>query len=143
MAGGRLNRTPALTTAALSVDATIAQIVAVVLPELPALDAAARAEVQREVAAYVGRQVAAQPPYVRVALRLALAGFQLLPILRHARPFAALSGAQQAAYLAAWAGAPLAPMRDLVKLVRGTALWVYFDHPAVLARLPASEPAGG
>ncbi|MBX3025705.1 gluconate 2-dehydrogenase subunit 3 family protein [bacterium] len=132
-----------MTTSALSADATIAQIVAVVLPDFPPLQAAVRAGVQRDVAAYVGRQVAAQPPYLRMPLRLALAGFQLLPILRHARPFAALSAAQQAAYLAAWAGAPLAPMRDLVKLIRGTALWVYFDHPAVLGRLPASAPAGG
>ena len=73
---------------------------------------------------------------MRAPLALALLGFQLLPLARYARPFGALSPAQQARFLAWWSGAPLSAMRDLVKLVRGTALWVYFDHPAVVAQLP-------
>jgi hypothetical protein len=129
--------------AGTGVDATIAQIVAAILPDFPPLEPAVRAAVQRDVGAYVARQIGSQPRVMRAPLALALVGFQLLPLARYARPFAALSPAQQARYVAWWGAAPLSPMRDLVKLVRGTALWVYFDHPAVAARLPASSAAAG
>jgi hypothetical protein len=123
-------------------DATIAQIVAVVLPDFPPLDGALRDRVRRDVTAYVTRQVSSQPAFMRLPLRLALLGFQLLPILRHGRRFGALSPAQRAAYLAWWSAAPLSPMRDLVKLIRGSALWVYFDHTVVTAHLEAESPGG-
>ena len=122
--------------AGIGVDATVAQIVAAILPDFPRLDPAVRAAAQDDVSAYVARQIRSQPRIMRAPLALALLGFQLLPLARYARSFGALSPAQQARYLAWWSGAPLSAMRDLVKLVRGTALWVYFDHPAVVAQLP-------
>lgn len=126
--------------------ATVAAMVTRLLPDdFPALDPAARAGVERDVAAYVAGQIAAMPDFLRLPYRFALLGFALLPLLRFGRPFAALAPARQAACLRWWGAAPLAPMRDVVKLVRSTALLVFFDHPVVRAALDADGgiAAGG
>jgi hypothetical protein len=121
--------------------ATLAAIVRVILPAHPELDATARSAVESEVTRYVARQIQAMPGFLRLPYRAALLAFDLLPLLRYARPFRALAPAAQAAYLARWNAAPIAAMRDVIKLMRSSALLVYFDHPLVLARLEAARPS--
>lgn len=119
--------------------ATVAGLVARLLPDYPPLDPATRAAAAAEVAAHVADQLAALPPYLRLPVRLALAAFAWLPLLVAGRPFAALPPARQATWLGWWSAAPLAPARDVVRLVRSVALLAWFDHPAVRARLEAEE----
>jgi hypothetical protein len=121
--------------------ATLAAIVRVILPPHPELDAADRNTVEVEVTRYVARQIQSMPGFLRVPYRAALLAFDLLPLLRYARPFRALAPAGQAAYLAQWNEAPIAAMRDVIKLMRSSALLVYYDHPLVIARLEAARPS--
>lgn len=123
--------------------ATLRAIVTVVLPEYPDLDAPRRSAIEQEVAEYVATQIRAMPGFLRVPCRLALLSFALLPMLRYGRSFGSLSRARQAAYVALWSDAPPAQMRDFVKLIRGTALLVYFDHPAVRDLLDAENARTG
>lgn len=134
---------PAGLPSAAPTAAVVGAMVERLLPDWPALAGPSRDRVAREVAAYVATQIAAAPSFLRLPMRLALHAFALLPLLRDGRTFAALRPARQAAYLALWSDAPVLAMRDLVKLVRSTALLAYFDHPEVRRALlrEAPEPA--
>jgi hypothetical protein len=118
--------------------ATLRGIVTVVLPAYPDL-AAERGAVEDDVTRYLASQIGAMPSFLRLPYRLALRGFALLPLLRYGRSFHALPSPRRKAYLALWSDAPLTRMRELVKLIRTTALLVYFDHPAVRERLDAER----
>lgn len=118
---------------------TIRSIVHVILPAYPALDAPTRSAVEADVAGYVAGQVSAMPGFLRLPYLLALVAFETVPVLRYGRPFRWLPGAAAAACLAWWDGAPIGAMRDVVKVIRSTALLAYFDHPAVTARLEAER----
>lgn len=122
--------------------ATLLEIVRVVLPSYPELDESSRGAIEHDTTDYVAAQIGSMPGFLRVPFRLALFGFEILPLLRHGRPFRALPPAKRLPYLALWSDAPLAPMRDFVKLIRSTALFVYFDHPLVLGRLEAERRRG-
>jgi len=113
-------------------------IVETILPAFPALPEAVRRGVAGDVAAYVACQIDAMPSFLRLPYRLALLAFTWLPALRFGGPFAALPAAARASCLAIWTDSPLAPMRDFVKLIRSTALLVYYDHPVVLEQLSAN-----
>ncbi len=69
--------------------------------------------------------------YLRLPYRLAMFAFDILPLARHGRRFRSLPPAARERYLGAWNDAPVSAMRDFVKLIRSTALLVYFDHPVV------------
>lgn len=111
------------------------EVVTVILPADPELEGPARAAVERDVTRYVAGQIRSMPGFLRLPYQLALLGFDSLPLLRYGRRFRALPPAKRESYLALWNAAPISPMRDFVKLVRSTALLVFFDHPLVLQRL--------
>jgi hypothetical protein len=121
----------------------VGEIVRVILPAYPALDARTRAAVEMYVAHYVAAQVGAMPAFLRAPYRAALLGFDWLPLLRYGRRFRSLPAAARAAYLAWWDHAPVSAMRDVIKVIRSTALLVYFDNPSVLERLEAERAATG
>lgn len=110
-------------------------IVTLVLPAYPDLDEGARGAVERDVTDYVSTQIASMPSFLRLPYRLALLGFALLPLIRYGRSFKGLPEDRKASYFAWWNDARFSPMRDFVKLIRSTALLVYFDHPLVRERL--------
>ena len=115
---------------------------ALILPDYPALGVEDRRSVERDVTRYVAQQIHSMPSFLRLPYRLALFGFEALALLRYGRPFRALPPAKRAAYLAYWNDAPIAPMRDVVKLIRSVALLVYFDHALVTQRLEAERQPG-
>jgi len=119
----------------------LAQIVSTLLPEYPALDTDERREVERDVASYVAGQIAAMPTFLRLPYRLAMTAFDVLCVPLHGRRFRSLPKAGRESYVSTWNAAPLPPMRDFLKLIRSTALLVYFDHPAVRQRLGPTDPA--
>jgi hypothetical protein len=119
---------------------TLQAVVAAILPQYPALDPAVRAAVEQEVTRYVARQIGAMPSFLRFPYRVALLTFDWLPLLRYGRPFHNLPPARSAGYLAWWNDAPILAMRDFVRLIRSSALLVYFDHPSVVQELEA-QPA--
>ena len=118
---------------------TVAEITKHFTPEYPALDIRVRNAVLADVTRYVASQIAGMPGFLRFPYFLALLGFNWLALLRYGRPFRGLSAERQDAYIALWNDAPLGPMRDFVKLIRSSALLVYFDHPVVLQHLEAER----
>ena len=98
-----------------------------------------RPAIVEDVVDYVAAQIAAMPLFLRLPTRCGLWSFALLALLRHGRPFWSLSPERQAAWMTNWDAAPLRPARDLVKLVRSTALFVYFDHPELRPELEAAK----
>ena len=138
--GGRVKRTVKLWR---SQRAVLRAIVTLIIPAYPDLDAATRAAVEIDVTRYVASQIQQMPRFLRLPYKLAVVSFDWLALLRYARPFRRLPSELQSAYLAAWSDAPLGPMRDFVKLIRSSALLVYFDHPRVLQRLEAERQLPG
>lgn len=120
----------------------VAALVHLVVPEFPALEPATRRSVEDEVGRYVASQIAGMPGYLALPYRLALRIFDGLPRLFYLQPFVRLDAARGTRYLERWSNAPLAPMRDFVKLVRSCALLAYFDHPAVVAQLQSGTAVG-
>jgi len=116
---------------------TLQAVVTVILPRYPDLDPGVRVAVEQDVARYVARQIGSMPSFLRIPYRLALLAFEWLPLLFYGRPFRALPAARSARYLAWWNDAPILAMRDFVRLIRSSALLVYFDHPAVVQQLAA------
>ncbi len=114
---------------------TVRDIVATLLPSYPELEGRDRQVVERAVSDYVAAQIDAMPSFLRLPYRLALLAFEVMPAPRYGRPFGRLRPALRESYLASWSRAPVPPMRDFVKLIRSTALLVFFDHPLVRARL--------
>ena len=102
-----------------------------------------RITVRSRVLDYVERFVALQvenvPTYLRVPYLAAVVGFQWMPVLRFGQRFLDLPLETQRAYLALWSEAPLAPMRDFVRLIRNCALLAYYDHPDVCRALGAGR----
>ena len=117
----------------------LAPLAATLLPPYPELSAAARETVEREVARYVASLIAAMPDFLRIPYRGALLLFELLPMVRYGARFRDLPTERRAACLALWSDAPVAVMRDFVRLIRSTALLVYFDHPTVREKLEAER----
>jgi hypothetical protein len=134
--GGAAREKPKLTRGQLRV---LAAIVRRITPDYPLMDTTVRAGVQADVSRYVASQIQGMPGFLRVPYKLALFGFAWLPLLRYARPFGRLPADAQLACLALWSDGPLASMRDFVKLIRSSALFVYFDHPLVIERLEAER----
>ena len=117
----------------------LSEIVRLLTPSYPQLDAATTARVQADVTTFVALRIAAMPSFLRVPYRIAITAFNLLPLLWRARRFVSLPATAQASYLALWSAARLGPMRDFVKLIRSCALLAYFDHPDVTQRLDAEH----
>lgn len=137
------SRSPAMTGASRPrglMAKIVFDVVRTILPRYPELDPDASAAVEADVASYVGAQIASMPAFLRLPYQLALLAFAWLPVVRHGRPFGRLSPMARAAYLGAWSDGPIAPLRDVVKLMRSSALLVYFDHPLVVERLEAERP---
>ncbi len=115
--------------------ALLLPMVQTLLPPYPELRPDIRIEVERSVAGYVAGQIAAMPTFLRLPYRLAMFTFDALALARHGRRFRALSPTARERYLGVWSNIPVSAMRDFVKLIRSTALLVYFDHPLVRERL--------
>ncbi len=119
--------------------AVLRDIVILIIPAYPDLDAATRATVENDVTRYVASQIQQMPRFLRLPYKLAVVTFNWLALWRYARPFRRLPAELQSTYLALWSDAPLGAFRDFVKLIRSSALLVYFDHPLVLQRLEAER----
>ncbi len=114
---------------------TVALIVDCLTPAFPALDPEARATVLVDVTRFVGSQIQALPEFLRTPYKLALLGFEWLPVVRWRRRFSRLDGARRAAYVDMWSESPAGALRNFMKLIRGCALLAYYDHPALLDAL--------
>jgi len=119
----------------------VRNIVALLLPHNPEVEPALRQQLEGEVGAYVAEQIDAMPGFMRLPYKLVLLGFEILPVLRYGRRFTRLPRPRQASYLARWSDAPILPLRDFIKLIRSSALLVYFDHAALLTLLEAQRVA--
>jgi len=117
----------------------LGDLVVLIVPAYPHLEAPTRIAVERDVTRYVSSQIQLMPGFLRIPYKLAVAAFNWLALLRYGRTFRHLTADRQEAYLASWGEGPLGPARDFVKLIRSTALLVYFDHPLVLERLEAER----
>lgn len=109
------------------------------LPDYPLLEGAERARVERDVEAFLAAQIAAMPAHLRLPVRLALIGFELLPLARRGRRFSALGLETRRKILQRWGSSRLGPKRDLVRLIRSSALYAYLDHERVRAQLEAAD----
>ncbi len=118
-------------------------IVSLIIPMFPDLDAETRARVERDVTRYVASQIQQMPRFLRLPYKVAVVAFDWLALPRHARVFRRLPPELQSGYLERWSEARLGPMRDFVKLIRSSALLVYFDHPLVLRQLEAERRQAG
>ena len=134
-----MNESPSPTAAT----SPLREIVSTILPLYPPLDADQRLRIEGAVAAYVAGQIAAMPTFLRLPYRAALTAFDLACVARYGRSFRSLGSEQRESYVAAWNTAPVAPMRDFLKLIRSTSLLVYFDHPTVRERLRHCAPGEG
>ena len=117
----------------------VSDIIALIIPRYPEMDAAAQAQAQCDVTAFVGSQIAGMPSFLRVPYKLALSAFAALPLLRYGRTFTRLDAEARARYLAQWSDAPIGVMRNFVKLIRSCAVLAYFDHPLVMRHLEAEH----
>ncbi len=122
--------------------ALLLPMVQTLLPRYPELQPDIRIEVEQSVAGYVAGQIAAMPTFLRVPYRLAMFAFDTLSLARHGRRFRALSPTARERYVGVWSNVPISAMRDFVKLIRSTALLVYFDHPLVRERLDLERLEG-
>jgi hypothetical protein len=120
--------------------AVIARLVQLLAPRYPTLDAGARTFVERDVTAFVRGQIRSMPSFLRLPYRIALFGFNWLPVFRYRRPFRTLGDESARRYLSLWSERGLRPTRDFVKLIRSCALLAYFDHPQVRRHLEAVQP---
>jgi hypothetical protein len=118
-------------------DRTTAAIVTSLAPSFPAVDASTRRAVLTDVSSFVDAQIGALPDFLRFPYRIALTGFEWLPVLRWGRRFTALDEERQRVYVDYWSDAQLGLMRNFVKLIRSCALLAYYDHPALQERLNA------
>ncbi len=123
--------------------ATVGAVVDCLVPADAAVDPATRAAALADTTRFVGSQIASLPDFLRAPYLLALAAFELLPVLRWGRTFTALDGARRAAWLALWTDAKIGAMRNFVKLIRGCALLAYYDHPALAASLRTPTVSAG
>lgn len=126
--------------------AVVGNLVALIVPAYPDLDAPTRITVARDVTRYVCAQIELMSGFLRIPYKLAVTAFNWLALLRYGRTFRHLTTDRQEAYLALWSEGPVGLTRDFVKLIRSTALLVYFDHPLVLERLEVERlrrPSGG
>lgn len=118
----------------------LSEIVRAILPSYPELEPVVKATVHTDVTAFVASQIEAIPSFLRLPYKLALVGFNLLPLLRWARPFVRLRPEARASYVTLWSDGPIGAMRDFMKLIRSCALLAYFDHPEVARLLDARCP---
>ena len=116
-------------------EATVAAIVACLLPEEPIVDASTRVAVVGDVVAFVASEIAALPEFLRIPYECALVAFELLPVVRWGRLFTALDPERRAAWVDLWSNAKIGAAKNFVKLIRGCALLAYYDHPALAAPL--------
>ena len=119
----------------------VAEIVGLVTPAEFVPDPEALARAQDDATDFVCSQIAAMPSFLRLPYRLALTAFNLLPVLRWARPFARLPERTRAAYLSGWSDGGVSLNRDFVKLLRSCALLAYFDHEEVRRQLGSAPHA--
>lgn len=122
-------------------DETVDGIVRVVLPDFPSLDPDLRGAVERDVSQYVIRLIRSLPSFLRLPYSLVTFAFEWCAVLRHGRRFRSLPPDDRSSYVTRWSAAPVRPMRDFVRLIRGSALLAYFDHALVTEKL-AEERQG-
>ncbi len=118
----------------------VARLVRLITPSYPDLDSATRDTVERDVTVFVSAQIGAMPTFLQWPYRLALLGFNWLPLARYGRLFVHLGDDRAAAYVTLWSERGLGVMRDFIKLIRSCALLAYFDHPQVRACLDRAQP---
>ena len=109
----------------------VAEIVGLVAPVEFVPDPETRTRVEDDATDFVCSQIAAMPSFLRLPYRLVLTAFNLLPLLRWARPFTRLPERARASYLSLWSDGGISLNRDFVKLLRSCALLAYFDHEEV------------
>ena len=128
-------------TGALSAAQTrvVSDIITLIIPGYPEMEAAAQVQAHGDVTAFVGSQIAGMPSFLRFPYKLALTAFAALPLLRYGRTFTGLDAEVRAHYLALWSDAPIGVMRNFVKLIRSCAVLAYFDHPLVMRHLEAAH----
>ena len=108
----------------------LAMLVDAALPLDDELGSCERGPTTDRVTTFVHRQLAALPSRLRVLFSLGTVAFRLHVAVRHLRPFENLSHERRAAAFDRWAYGPIAPCRQLFRVVRSTALLAYYDAPA-------------
>ncbi len=117
----------------------LADVIERIMPGYPLMEREQRHTVHVDVTRYVTAQINGMPGFLRLPYGIALCVFNSLPFLRYGRTFRRLPADLQARYLLLWSDAPFRPMRDFIKLIRSSVLFVFFDHPLVLAQLEAER----
>ncbi|MBI3992946.1 MAG: hypothetical protein HY342_06710 [Candidatus Lambdaproteobacteria bacterium] len=117
-------------------------LVASLLPIYPELEPEARAEVQQSVQEFMAAELTLAPWHLRsglFVLGLACALHCRLCLL--GRPLGAVPPERRAAVLARWERLAGNLGRSFLRAVRGMVVLAFYDHPLVLARLGAPDPA--
>lgn len=104
----------------------LGSVVEALLPEEAGADAPRVARVTR----FVHLQLAALPLVLRALLRAGLLGFRVLTAIRHARGFCSLDLVTRRRVVRAWSFGPVAPARQLFRVLRSPALLAWYDLPA-------------
>ncbi len=102
-------------------------------PAPVSLPAAVHAAAIAHAAAFVEGQVSALALHYRSGFVLGLRAVDTSALRWGARSFVALTPSQQAELLHRWSVAPLPQARQLMRLIRTSALLAYFEFPGVVA----------
>ena len=105
------------------------------LPEIPQVPRPQRTGVEHDLKVFLTKQVFAMPRYLLWAYLLALFVFEYMPILRKRSTFSMLILGDRVQIIGAWSQSAVAKKRDLLKLIRNSALFFYLDHPIVRRQL--------
>jgi hypothetical protein len=87
---------------------------------------------------HVQGSVAAMPSYVRAGLIAGITTFEVAAVAwppGRGRPFSRLDPARAERYFNVWLHAPVGPLRELCKAVKGLFALAYYEQPALKERL--------
>ena len=117
-------------------------LVASLLPAYPELEAEAGAHVQQAVQEFMAAELTLAPWHLRSGLMvLGLACALFCRMRLRGRALSAVPAERRAAVLAQWERLSGNLGRSFLRAVRGMVVLAFYDHPLVLARLGAPEPA--
>jgi len=95
--------------------------------------------VQTEVATFVAGQIEALPARIRTLYHLGMGVFRAWVRIRYFRSFSGLAAERRREVVTAWAFGPIAPIRQLFRAPRSTALLAFYENPQMLAALSGEE----
>jgi hypothetical protein len=104
-------------------------ITEVLIPTLRSIDVEAHLAMLNGAAEYVHRQASILPTPYRVGFRAALIWLDIEAVLSEGRRYQNLPFSKRQSRLRDWETSRFSVKRDVVRLLRGLAVFAYYDHP--------------